>query len=106
MYSQKTFLFATVFLSLLTISSVVNAGIVLTINDLDASTQPLELKVGEPIIIGLSGEAELKQKKYDLLITATGGTLQESTAITSKESTPSESVQITTDYNTPQKLGA
>jgi len=86
---------AVIFLSILSISSVVNAGITLTVNGLDSSIQPLELKSDEQILIGPAGEAELEQKKYDLSLVVTGGTLEDLSSLTSKKSESAETVQIT-----------
>ena len=84
-------------LSILSISSVVNADIVLTVNGLNPSVEPLELKGDQQIIIGLSGEAKPEHNKYDLSIVATGGTLEEFPVPTSEKYTASDTIQITTD---------
>ena len=87
-------IFVAVLSSILLVSSFVNADIALTVNGLNSSAGPLEFKSGESISIGLSGGAELTQKKYDLTITATGGTLEDSSLLPSTKSSPSDIVQI------------
>jgi hypothetical protein len=71
MWGKKTFLLAAI---VLTLNSVTNADLVLTLNGLDAAKESIEIEGKDNIVIAVAGSTEVEPNTY--YIKATGGTLE------------------------------